>query len=487
LRMNYIRGLARGQAIMFPATVDEYIEEDNEVRVLAEFLRRVDFEKLGFVRAQAAETGRPGYDPRMLMGLYMWGHLNRVRSSRRLEQECKRNVELMWLCENLRPDHKTIADFRKDNGKAIKNVTVTFRLWCQDAGLFGNELVTIDGSKFKAVNSKDRNYGEKKLQKMIASERAKVDEYMQALAESDDADEGAAEKVKLNAEELREKLESVAGFLARHEELQRQLEADAETQISLTDRDARLMKTSKGNEVSYNVQMAVDDKHKLIAEFEVTNDCNDVQQLGPMAQQAKAALQVEELDVVVDAGYFEGNALKQCEDEQITVYVPVPQSKEAKRLGIFELDQFAYEAERDVYICPQNEELTHTFNRRKRNKLYKVYTTRACAQCPLRVQCTTNKQGRQIDRWEHHEVVDRLHERNRSQPAMMKKRMAIAEQPFGTIKSAMNQGYFLLKGIAKVRTETSLTVLAYNMKRVINVLGVREMLSRLQASEIWAS
>ena len=473
--MGYIKGNERGQSILFPATVDEYIEEQNAVRAIAAFLARVNFAKWGFVRAQAAETGRPGYDPRLLMGLFLWGHMNGVRSSRKLERECRRNLEVMWLCENLRPDFKTIADFRKDNGAGIKGVVVEFRLWCLAAGLYGQELVAVDGSKFKAVNSKERNFTKGKLQQMIARERAKVSEYLAALAQADEAE---GEEPELSAAQLQEKIAGLEKYLAQHEKLERQLEASGASQVSLTDPEARLMKTAKGSEVSYNVQTVVDSKHKLIAAYEVTNEGNDLGQLARMAQQGKEALQVERLTALADGGYFEGNALKECEAAGITTFVPVRETKAAERLGIFGQDQFRYDEERDLYVCPQGEQLqwTHTTRDRKRNKQIRIYATKACVDCPLRRQCTSNQKGRQLKRWIDQGVIDRLQQRNRGQPELLKQRKLLSEHPFGTIKRAMNQGYFLLRGIQKVTTEMGLTVLSYNLKRVINIMGVENMI-----------
>jgi len=476
--MGYIKGTERSQSVLFPGTVDEYIAENNEVRAIAAFLGRLDFVKLRFVRGQAAGTGRPGYDPRLLMGLFLWGHLNGIRSSRKLERESHRNLEVIWLCENLRPDFKTIADFRKDNGAGIKGVVVEFRLWCLRAGLYGKEIVAVDGSKFKAVNSKERNFTRKKLSQIIARERAKISEYLEAVAVADETESAEPE---LSAAQLKEKIAGLERYLAEHEELARQLEATGESQVSLTDPEAKLMKTAQGSEVSYNVQTAVDSKHKLIVAYEVTNERNDLGQLAVMALQAKEALQVEELTVLADGGYYEGNALKECEQAGITTFVSVPKSKAAERLGIFAQSQFRYDQERDLYVCPQGEELhwTKTTNDRERNKKFKVYATKACAQCPLRAQCTTSKFGRKIKRWVDQGVIDRLRQRIRGQPELLKQRKTLAEHPFGTIKWGMNQGFFLLKGISKVTTETGLTVLSYNLKRVLNIMGVEQMISSL--------
>jgi len=475
--MGYIKGSARGQHLLFPSTIDEYIDEANPVRAIGAFLGALDFVELGFMRGEAAETGRPGYDPRLLMGLFIWGHMNRVRSSRGLERECGRNLEAIWLMENLRPDFKTIADFRKDNGEPIKQVMVKFRLWCQAEELFGREVVAIDGSKFKAANNSERNFTQKKLAKLIKRERTQVDEYLKAVAE---ADEQEVAEPQLSAEQLREKLKGIKEKLAGHEEMLQEMKGSEVSQVSVTDADARLMKTSKGSDVSYNVQMVIDSKHKLIAACEVTNDGNDLGQLANMAQQGKEALGVDKLTVLADGGYFDGDTIKECEDAGITTYLPLPQSSAAQRRGLFPAEQFIYDEARDLFVCPQGEELTYRgLGKGSNKKEYRLYRTHACGGCPLRTQCTTAKLGRQLRRWVNQDVLERLKERIRGQPELLKERKKLAEHPFGTIKRKMDQGYFLTKGIKKVTTEISLTILSYNLKRVINILGVEKLITSM--------
>lgn len=480
--MGYIKGSHRNQGLLLPQTIDDYVGENNAVRAIAAFLERVDFVKLGFVRAEAAATGRPGYDPRILMGLYLWGHLNGVCTTRKLERECHRNLEVIWLCENLQPDFKTIADFRTANGSGIKGVVTEFRRWCLVAGLYGKEIVAIDGSKFKAVNSKQRNYTREKLHKLLARERAKISEYLAAL-DAADAAEAEGEETELTAEELKEKIASLDRYLAEHEQLARELEESGAQQISLTDPDAKLMKTGRGSEVSYNVQTVVDSKLKLLVTYEVTNEGNDLGQLAVMAQAAQEALEVQELTVLADGGYYEGNALKECEEAGLITYLPEPQSGVAKQRGVFPNKRFGYDQERDLYLCPQGEELSWRGFAKKQGKQYKIYRTKACRGCPLRALCTTSKYGRKILRWVDQEVLERLQARNRGRPDLLKLRKTLAEHPFGTIKGAMNQGKFLLKGINKVSIEFGLTVLGYNFKRVLNHLGVEKMLTFMNNPE----
>lgn len=482
--MSYIEGTELGQQVLFPSTLDEYISESNPVRAIAAFVAALDFAELGFVRAQAAATGRPGYDPRQLLGLYIWGHLNRVRTTRKLERECGRNLEAMWLMRKLQPDFKTLADYRKDNGVALKEVVVRFRLWCLSEGLYGQEVVAIDGSKFKAQNNSERNFTQKKLAAVIKREQKRIEKYLQELDENDAAEEAEESGPPLSAEELREKIKRLKEKVAGHEKLLQQMKAEGISQVSLTDADARLMKSSKGTAVSYNVQTVVDSKHKLIAAYEVTNEGNDQKQLTNMAEQAKAALGVKQLTVLSDGGYFDGERIKECETAEITAYLPLPESGAAKSRGLFPAAKFRYQAERDVYVCPQGEELTFRGKEKGSNKKeYRIYRTAACATCAVRGQCTkAKKMGRKIRRWINEDVLDRLKARIRAHPELLKQRKELAEHPFGTIKLAMDQGYFLLKGIAKVSTEFSLTVLSYNFKRVLNILGVQSMINSLKTA-----
>jgi transposase len=476
--MSYIRGIGRQQQTLLPEVVDDYIEANNLVRAVAAFVEYLDLTKLKFERAAPAETGRPGYDPRMMLGIYLWGHLNRIRSSRRLERECQRNLELIWLTGRLCPDFKTIANFRKDNGKAIQGVLVEFRLWCESEELYGQELAAIDGSKFKAVNSMDRNFTKPRLAKLIKKYEAQVDQYLQELAEADQA-EGEEEEKKLTAEELQKKIEGLKERRQKHQELREKLVASGENQLSLTDADARLMRGSKGTDVCYNLQTAVDSKHKLIVAIEVTNACADQGQLAGIAQQTKEALGVETLEVVADAGYLDSRSLKECEEAGIVTYVPV-EPRETK--GIFSIQQFAYDAVTDSYTCPAQAKLTFVRQYQRRrprgDQGIRLYATAACSACALRAQCTKSKRhGRRIERLQDQEVLDRQLERNQLRQELQRRRSSLIEHVFGTLKRGMGHTYFLTKGREKVTTETSLMALSYNFKRVTAILGVERMVN----------
>lgn len=477
--MGYINGTDRDQIVLFPEVLDQYIDENNLVRAVAAFIDYVDFSELGFVRAEAAETGRPGYDPRTMLGIYLWGHLNGMRTTRRLERECRRNVELMWLTGKLYPDHKTIANFRKNNRQGLKGVMVEFRLWCEGEEMVGKELAAVDGSKFKAVNSMSRNYTKSGLEKVIKQEEARVERYLKELDEADQL-EGEEEEKHLTVEELKKKIAGIKGYLDRHKELRQKIIDSGETQISLTDADSRLMRGGKATDICYNVQVGVDSKHKLIVDFEVTSAIADQGMLAGIANKVKEALRVEKLEVVADGGYFEGTTIKECEDANITTYVPVEESDGATALGIFPRSQFSYDEERDRYICPAGEELNFISATREKKKLGYVtirkYGTKACKGCALRAQCTTSKQGgRSIRRWEHQEVIERQAERNLQHPEIQRQRGSLIEHVFGTLKRAMGHTYFVTRGRESVSAEFSLAALSYNFKRVASIMGIEAM------------
>lgn len=481
--MAYIEGARREQQMLFPATLDEYVGESNEVRAIAAFVEHLDFVEMGFERSEPATEGRPGYDPRTLLGIFIWGHLNGVRTSRRLERECGRCVELMWLSGLLKPDFKTLCRFRRGNKKAISKVMVEFRMLCEGAGLFGKELVAIDGSKFKAVNSTQRNVTPKKVEAMIKREEEAVERYLADLEKADAEDEG--ERRELSAQELQEKIASLGESLKKNKELLDEMTAGGEKQRSLTDPDSRLMKTSKGTNVCYNVQAMVDSKHKLLVDLEVTNEAADQVLLPEMAQRAKEELGVEELTVVADGGYFSHEAIKACEDENITAFVPIREGKDAERMGIFSREKFAYDETQDVYVCPAGQQMKRSGKYVKKDtrfeKEFYIYSTKACGLCPMKAQCTTSKWGRKIKRWVHMEVLDRLKERLEKNPDVNRQRKGLVEHPFGIIKIAMNHERLLTKGIANVTTEMKLAALSYNFKRVLSILGIEMMIEMIRS------
>lgn len=432
------------------------------------------------------ETGRPPYHPGILLKLYIYGYLNRIRSSRLLEKEAHRNVEVIWLTGRLAPDHKTIANFRRDNGKAVREVCRAFTRFCRDLDLFGGELVAIDGSKFKAVNNKGRNFTNRKLKRTMKDIDKKIDAYLQELDENDAKE---PEERKLTAEELKEKIKTLRERMKKYRGFQKHMEESGETQISLTDPDSRSMPVGGGRttDVAYNVQMSVDSKHKLILDHEVTNEVTDRSLLSQMSGRAKEALSVEELDVLADMGYYDGQQVKDCTEAGITPYIPKADTSANRKLGLFAKDDFLYDQEQDCYWCPAEEKLTFRFpwpDRQDRQATEKgrerrYYATPACGGCALKHACTRSKDGRRITRWVYEDVLEEMEARVQDEPEKVKLRKTIAEHPFGTIKRHMDQGYFLMKGLPNVGAEMSLTVLAYNIKRAVKILGVPKMLQAL--------
>jgi len=467
---GFIEGENRYQSTLFPERVDDYVEEDSVVRVIDVFIDRLDISGLGF-KTEAAETGRPGYHPRTMLKIYVYGYLNRVHSSRRLEREAKRNVELMWLTGRLAPDFKTIADFRKDNGEAIRLVCREFVMLCRKLNLIGDTLA-IDGSKFKAVNNRDKNFTRAKMKRRLAEVEASIERY---LGELDKSDRSAPPE---DTRPLKDKIAALTEEMDRLKKLEvRMLEAP-DQQLSMTDPDARSMKYRGGGMVGYNVQTAVDTDHHLIVSHDVTNVGSDRRHLTRMAQQAKAELQTDSLTVFADEGYYNGDELRACEDNNITAYVPHSSTSHNKAKGQFDRSEFHYIEEDDEYECPAGERLIYRFTREEKGKLIRRYWSSACSHCSLKPQCTTGK-NRRVSRWVNEEVVERTAARLADKPDAMQIRRATVEHPYGTLKCWMGATHFLTKTLDHVSTEMSLHVLAYNMKRVINLIGTKQLLEAI--------
>jgi transposase len=476
--MTHITGQNREQMTLFPEALDDYIAPENPVRFLDAYLESLDLDALGFQHVVPSETGRPPYHPGDLLRLYLYGYLNRLRSSRLLEREAGRNLELMWLLRRLTPDFKTIADFRKDNPQAIRQVCREFVVYCREQDLFGGELVAIDGSKFKAVNARDRNFSARKLQSVTQELDDKIKRYLEEL-DAHDAQEPHVKRP--TAAELEQKIQRLKARKKKLRALARQLEQSGESQVSLTDPDSRSMPAGKGHgtDVGYNVQVSVDSKHKLILDHEVTNAPTDQGQLSAMAVRAKALLGVEHLEAVADMGYYDGKEVQACLKAGITPFIPKPHTSANRKLGLFGKEDFRYDRRRDCYHCPAGARLTFRFQTRELGRDIRYYATPACASCELRAKCTRNAGGRRLTRWVDEQILEDMQRRIRAQPNKLARRKGLVEHPFGTLKRSMNQGYFLTRGLTKVRTEMSLSVLAYNLKRVINILGVPKMIGAL--------
>jgi len=474
---RFIEGQERSQSTLFPESLEDYIAEDNPVRVIEVFVEGLDLGKQGFEGVQPEATGRPSYHPAVLLKLYIYGYLNRVQSSRRLERETQRNVELMWLLNRLTPDFKTIADFRKDNGPAIRSVCREFVLLCRQLNLFSEAIVAIDGSKFKAVNNRDKNFTDRKLKARIEQLEESIGRY---LTELDRADRDPALVPEARVNHLKEKLQIVKAQIQRLNEIGEQMRDAPDGQISLTDPDARSMATSgRGTGmVGYNVQTAVDTKHHLIVAHEVTNVGHDRNQLFSMAQQTRGALETESLTVIADRGYFKGEEIVDCENVGITTLVPKPQTSGNKAQGLFDKKDFRYIAEDDEYLCPAGQRAINRMTRVENGQTLTRYWTSACPRCPMKDRCTTSDY-RRISRWEHEAILEVMQDRLDRTPNAMRLRRQTVEHVFGTLKAWMGATHFLMKTLPKVKTEISLHVLAYNLKRVMQIFGVKPLMAAM--------
>jgi transposase len=477
---RFVEGMDRGQSTLFPECLDDWIAEDNPVRVIDVFVDELDLAELGFDGVAPEVTGRPSYHPSVLLKLYIYGYLNRVQSSRRLEREALRNVEVMWLLGRLAPDHKTIADFRKDNGRAIRQVCARFVELCRTMGLLTEASVAIDGSKFKAVNNRGRNFTRAKMERRLAQIEESVARYLQQLDTADRQEPSEALKAKTSR--LKEKIEKLKEQMQHLEKLRVQMLAAPDQQISLTDPDARSMATSgRGSGVvGYNVQVAVETKHHLIVTHEVINQGSDRAQLSPMAMAAKAVLAVEKLDAVADRGYFSGEEILACDNAGVTVTLPKPMTSNSKAEGRFGKQDFRYVTDRDLYICPAGATLPYRYTTEENGLILRRYWTNACQGCPIKKACTTGKE-RRITRWEHEQVLEAVQRRLDEHPEKMRQRRETVEHPFGTIKARMGATHFLMKTLPRVASEMALHVLAYNMTRVMSIIGVRPLLAAVRA------
>ncbi len=477
---RFVQGADRQQQTLLPECLDDYVVEDNPVRVVDVFVDELDLKGLGFEGMTPAATGRPAYHPAMLLKLYVYGYLNKVQSSRRLEREAQRNVELMWLTGRLVPDHKTIADFRRENGPAIQAACARFVVLCRQLGLFGSALVAIDGSKFKAVNTRDRNFTVTKLKKRMEQVAEHIAGYLQAL---DTADRQEGEAAEARSGRLVEKVELLRAQMAKLKTMEAQVEAASDNQVSLTDPDARSMATSgRGSGiVGYNVQSAVEGEHHLIVAHEVVMTGSDKQQLANMAGQARDAMGVETLDVLADRGYFSGEEILACEALGVTPFVPKPLTSGAKANGRFGKQDFVYLPDQDVYRCPAGSLLPyHMTVVEKGMTLHRYWDRASCSGCSIKAQCTPAVE-RKVTRWEHEAVIDKLQTRMDLRPRAMRERRSLVEHPFGTIKAWMGHTHFLMKRLPNVKTEISLHILAYNMKRVMAVLGTKPLIKAIRA------
>ena len=476
---RFIEGQDRSQGTLFPEQLEDWIAEDNPVRAVEAFVEALDLRALGFDGAQPAATGRPSYHPATLLKIYIYGYLNRIQSSRRLEREAQRNLELIWLTGRLMPDFKTIADFRKDNGEAIRQVCRQFVELGRQVGLFADAVVAIDGSKFKAVNNRDKNFTSRKLKARVQQLEDNIARY---LAELDRADREPSLVPPERVSQLKQKIASVKEHLGTLGEIGRRLLQTPDHQISLTDPDARSMATSgRGTGiVGYNVQAAVDTVHHMIVAHDVVNVGHDRTQLATMSKSAREATAQETMTVLADRGYFKGEEILQCALDGITALVPKPLTSSSKAEGRFDKRDFIYDAQRDEYRCPAGERAIWRMTTVEEGMTLHRYWPSACPRCPIKSQCTPSDY-RRITRWEHEQVLETMQRQLDHTPEAARLRRQTVEHAFGTLKAWMGSTHFLTKTLPKVRTEMSLHVLAYNLKRALNIFGTQTLMAAMKA------
>jgi len=475
---RFIEGESRSQSTLFPESLDDYVDDNNPVRVIDAFVDELDLGAVGFSGVEPHATGRPSYHPAILLKLYIYGYLNRIQSSRRLERESQRNVEVMWLTGRLMPDFKTIADFRKDNGKAIRSVCREFVVLCRNLNLFTDAVVAIDGSKFKAVNAREKNFTQAKMKRRLKQVEESIDRYFKQL---DTIDRQQLSEHKDTANQLQDKIAKLKETMQGLKVIETEMLKQPDKQVSLTDPDSRSMMTGGKGIVGYNVQTAVDTKHHLIVTHEVTNAGNDKNQLFTMAKKARISIGEENIEVLADRGYFKGEEILACEDAGIAVFVPEPLTSSSKVHGRFTKQDFRYLSDSNEYLCPANKHLQWHFSTVEQGKTMHCYWNRAaCRECPISSQCTTGLE-RRIKRWEHQGILDAMQLRLDQNPDAMQVRKETVEHPFGTIKAWMGATHFLTKTIKRVSTEMSLHVLAYNLKRVMNIMGTGALIEAIRA------
>jgi len=472
--MRYIQGkIDRQQLNILPIVFDDLINEENAVRVIEAFVEILDIKALGFKYSETKTTGRMPYNPKDMLKLYVYGYFNGIRTSRKLEKECGRNIELMWLLNSLAPDFKTIADFRKDNKTALIGIFKEFSLFCNDMELIGKEIVAIDGSKFRACNSRRKNFTKRKIEKMIEYYGQTAKKYMDLLEKND---ENHVENNEIDKNKLQEKLLKVRNRIEELNQLQKVVEENGE--VSITDPDSRHMSVSNnGTDIAHNIQTAVDSKHHLVVALDVTSNAADNGQLYVMAEKVKQELCVEEITALADKGYYNGEDLKKCEENGITAIVSKQKTGSKTGDDNFSKDKFLYNQEEDVYICPMGNKLRRVSKPGAKRTRYR---SKECKDCPHMAQCTTNKKGREVSPTEYQEYYDRADALFANNLELYKQRQMIVEHPFGTIKRGLGYTHFLMRGHEKVKTETYLHFFIYNMKRVINILGITPLLDALK-------
>lgn len=479
---RFIEGVARDQVTLLPESLDDYVSEENPARVVDAFIEMLDLGELGF-NPEPEAMGRPGYHPGVMLRIYLYGYLNQVQSSRRLERECGRNLELIWLTGRLNPDFKTIADFRKDNGPAIRKVCQQFVALCRDIKLLDSDIVAIDGSRFKAVNSKAKSYTRGKLKQKLGEIDEAIERYLMELDRADEALAKTGSTVPTSQiVRASRKLAHLQKEAERYRSIEERMDATGETQVSLSDPDAKSMTTTPRmpKVIGYNVQTAVEAKHHLIVAHEVTTFGYDRDALSSMAIAAREAMGADKIEAIADKGYFKSEEILACEAAGITATVSKPLTSGASAKGRFDRADFAYNADKDIYVCPAGEHLIYRSTSELDGKMQRLYYSSFCEGCVIKDRCTPSKE-RRIRRWEHEDVLDRMQQRIDDDPSKLARRSMTVEHPYGTIKTWMGNTHFKMRRLKNVATEMALHVLAYNITRVMNIIGIPALINAMRA------
>ena len=476
--MGYVTGQDRYQITFMPKSLDEYVDCDNPCRVIDAFVNRLDLEAFGFKYANTKNTGRHPFNPADMLKLYMYGYQNKIRSSRRLEKETVRNIEVMWLLNGLTPDDKTISNFRSDNRNALKKVFRAFNQLCMELGLFGKRTVSVDGSKIKANNSSKNHYTEKSANEQLARLEKQITEYLNELERNDKSEDGEA---RLNADVVKCALEKLHNKKVEIEEIVAKIKENEGKSVCTVDEDAALMKQSggKGFDVCHNVQTSVDEKFGMVVEFKVTSQGNDMSELSDMVSRSQEMLGVNELNVLTDGGYSNGIEIHKCEISGATCYVPKSEASHQPKDEQYNRKNFEYNSETDCYTCPAGHELPHVRTRERDG--FKVYANRsACKGCAVKSKCTKSKTLREIERSPYQESIDRAAQNVKNNPALYRRRQELSEHPFGVVKRVWGYDQFLCRGNEKVTGEMSLSFLAFNLRRAISILGIEKLLEGIK-------
>ena len=465
--MAYIVGTDRNQSRMITASLDDLIDKDNPVRAIDAYINSLNLSELGFVEYSGTNRGQSPYRRSDLLKLHIYGYLNKIRSSRALEVECRRNIELMWLINAITPDHGTIAGFVKDNHAAFHNTLRNLTLILKGWGLIDGKLIAIDGTKIRAQNSKHNCITQSGLEKKIAYADEQINAYLMAI-----------EKENQNEPEFKEKLKAYQELKEQYLQQKHELKDEGLEQKSLTDPDSRRMKNNGSLDICYNVQSVVDAQNHFVIDISTTNDINDQNQLYVMAKDATDLLELDECTVIADTGYYNGTEIKNCIDDGMAVLIKKAKANNSTKDNEFRKEKFLYDSEQDVYICPTGQRLEFFENTSKNNMKYKKYKCSSCASCIYQDKCTSSKKGRTIQRWEHENVLDAVYEETWKNNDIYKQRRCIVEHPFGTVKRSLGYSYFMRRKKENVDAEAASMFIAYNFKRLLTIFSTRDLVEK---------